>query len=300
MTASRLSHAKPAVRPSLKARMMLSGPAGAGKTMSALEVAAVLGDRVLLIDTEKESALTYASEYTFTHLPWREPYDPRELAKTLLEAAADYDVIIVDSLTHFWTSTGGTLDIADGKFGGWKVARPAQTDLIRAILEASAHVIICVRSHIEHVQEKDERTGKQVVKKLGMAPQQDKTLEYELNLACEIDIEHRIAVSKSRTTVVPVGRMFSPGHARDLATDYAAWLGSGEPFADPDLRQYVADTRAALTSDKKKALWTLWQQYALPSPELLTQSQAVVARDLISDVSQDVTSGPLEGAVEAG
>lgn len=290
---SRLGLARQALRPSLKARLMIAGPAGAGKTYSGLEIASVLGQRILLIDTEKESALTYADEFSFTHLPWSEPFDPRELGQTLIEAAADYDVIMVDSLSHFWGGSGGTLDIADGKFGGWKVARPAQNDIVSGILSASAHIIVCVRSKIEHVQEKDERTGKQVVRKLGMAPQQDGTLEYELNLAVEMDIEHRIAVSKSRTTAVPVGRMFAPGHARDLAQAYAEWLGSGEPWADLDVRAQIDMARRGLNSDQKKDLWRAWQENGLPQDvSLLTVTQATIAQSLIAAVTEPKTEVP--------
>ena len=284
---SRLSNAKPAVRPSLKARLMLSGPAGAGKTYSALEIATVLGERILVIDTERESSLTYADEFTFTHLPWREPYDPRELAQTLGEADVEYDVIVIDSLSHFWGGQGGTLDIADGKFGGWKTARPAQNDAVQAILSAGCHVIVCVRSAIEHVQELDTRTGKQVVKKLGLSPKQDKDLEYELNLAAEISIEHKISVSKSRTTAVPVGREFAPGHARDLGKVYAEWLASGEPFADLTEQAAIDTARAALSRDQKKDLWQAWQGQGLPTDlSLLTVSQAAVARSLIEAVAE--------------
>lgn len=282
---SRLGNAKQAVRPSLKARLMLSGPAGAGKTYSALEIAAVLGDRILVIDTERESSLTYADEFTFTHLPWHAPYDPRELGEALVEASGDYDVVVVDSLSHFWGGQGGTLDIADGKFGGWKTARPAQNDAVQGILSAGCHVIVCVRSAIEHVQELDTRTGKQVVKKLGLAPKQDKDLEYELNLACEISIEHKISVSKSRTTAVPVGREFAPGHARDLGKVYAAWLSSGEPFAPLELQAQIDTARRGLSSDQKKDLWQAWQAQGLPSDlSLLTVSQADVAQALLEAV----------------
>lgn len=291
---SRLANAKPAVRPSLKARLMLSGPAGAGKTYSGLEIASVLGEKVLVIDTEKESALTYADEFTFTHLPWHEPFDPRELGRTLIEAAEEYDVVLVDSLSHFWGGQGGTLDIADGKFGGWKTARPAQQDAIAGILTAACHVIVCVRSHIEHVQELDSRTGKQVVKKLGMAPQQDKTLEYELNLACEISIEHKISVSKSRTTAVPVGTEFHSGHAGDLARAYAEWLGSGEPFAELDVRARIDTARRALGEDAKRELWQAWQARGLPADvSLLTVSQAETAESLLAALTAQ-TDTPTE------
>ena len=285
---SRLSNAKPAVRPSLKARLMLSGPAGAGKTRSGLEIAQVLGERILVIDTERESALTYADEFAFTHLPWHEPFDPRELGQTLVEAAADYDTIMVDSFSHFWTGTGGTLDIADGRFGGWKTARPAQVDAVTGILSAGCHIIICVRSKMEYAAEEVEQNGrkKQVVKKLGMAPQQDGTLEYELNLAAEIDIDHRISVSKSRTTAVPVGRTFAPGHARDLAKVYAEWLGSGDPFAPLDVQADIDTKRRALTDDQKRDLWHRWQAQGLPSDlSLLTVQQAEAAQALLTEVA---------------
>lgn len=281
VTANRLSLAREAVRPSLKARLMLSGPAGAGKTFSALEIASVLGERILLIDTEKESALTYASEFAFTHLPWAPPFDPRELGATLVQAAADYDVIVVDSLSHFWGGQGGTLDIADGKFGGWKTARPAQNDAVDGILSSPAHVIVCVRSAIEHVQELDTRTGKQVVRKLGLAPKQDKDLEYELNLAVEIDIDHRIAVAKSRTTAIPVGQMFAPGHARDLGNTYKEWLAGGEPFADLEVRADIDRDAKALTGNARAALLDAWRNNGLPRVDLLTESQAARARVLI-------------------
>jgi hypothetical protein len=290
---SRLGLARQAVRPSLKARLMLSGPAGAGKTYSGLEIASELGANTLVIDTEKESALTYADEFNFTHLPWHEPFDPRELGKELIAAAADFDVIMIDSMSHFWGGQGGTLDIADGKFGGWKTARPAQNDGLQGILSAAAHIIVCVRSKMEYVQELDSRSGKQVVKKLGMAPKQDGEFEYELNLACEISIEHKISVSKSRTTAVPVGVEFHSGHARDLAKAYGAWLGSGEAFADMAVRAQIDTARRSLTEGQKKDLWQAWQAQGLPmSAELLTVSQAVIAQGLIEAVTEVKTEVP--------
>lgn len=280
---SRLSKAQPAVRPALKARMMIAGPAGAGKTLTGLTVASELahGGKVLWIDTEKESALTYADEVGFTHLPWSPPYDPRDLAATLIEAAHEYDAIGVDSLSHFWRKSGGTLDIAEGKFSGWKVARPAQEDLIDAILGADAHIIVCVRSKIEHVQEVDPKSGKHIVKKLGMAPQQDDTLEYELNVAVEMDIEHRIAVSKSRTTAIPVGRVYAPGHAREMAAEYAVWLGSGEPQISADNLTDLNMLVAQLSPPAKARLVEDWKATGLPNIKHLPESKVESARDLI-------------------
>lgn len=231
MATSRLAQARDAVRPALKARLMISGPTGAGKTWTALKIAEVLaeGGKILVIDTEKESALTYADNFSFVHLPWLPPFEPRELARTMAEAGHEYAVVIVDSTSHFWRKEGGTLDIAGGKFTGWKDARPAQEDLVQALLDCHAHVILCTRSKMEHVQE--EINGRHVVRKVGMAPQQDDDLEYELNISIEMDMDHRATVAKSRADAVQVGRSFTAGHEVELAALYADWLKGGEPPA---------------------------------------------------------------------
>lgn len=280
---SRLSNVRAAVRPALKARMMLSGPAGAGKTRSALIVAGRLteGGRVLVIDTEKESALTYADDFTFEHLAWAPPFDPRELATTLLEAGEIFDAIIIDSLSHFWRGSGGTLDIADGKFTGWKAARPAQEDLVAGILDCKAHVILCGRAKVDHVQEVDER-GKHVVRKLGMATIQDDTLEYELNVAVEIDMEHRLTVAKSRSVAVPVGRTFAPGHAEDFADLYREWLAGGEPPADQAKVAALIERMNALPPEQRKACK---QEFVarFGRPDHLPESRLVEAEAFVRD-----------------
>jgi hypothetical protein len=127
---------------------------------------------------------------------------------------------------------------------------------------------------MEYAQEEVVEGGrkKQTVKKLGMAPQQDGTLEYELNLAAEIDIDHRISVSKSRTTAVPVGRTFTAGHARDLARCTPEWLSSGEPFAPLDVQAEIDTARRALNAEQKHELWKSWQANGLPADlSLLTR-----------------------------
>lgn len=115
-TMSRLGQARQATRRQLKARVAFDGPSGSGKTWTSLEWATVLADggRILVIDTEHGSASLYSDVFTFEVITWAPPYDPGELADTIREAgAAGFDVIVVDSLSHFWEGEGGTLDIVD-------------------------------------------------------------------------------------------------------------------------------------------------------------------------------------------
>lgn len=280
---SRLNLATKAVRPALPARAVFSGPPGAGKTRTALIVATVLaeGGDILLIDTEQESALTYADDFTFTHLPWRPPFDPKELAATITDAGNQYAVIVVDSLSHFWRGEGGVLDIAGGKFSNWKDARPAHETMVQALLDCTAHFIGCARSKVEHVQEKDPHTGKQVVRKLGMAVIQDDSLEYELNVACELDMDHSFVVSKSRTVAVPVGRVFKPEQAEQFAETYRDWLKGGEP---PAPGEFVAALRArieALPVEVRKECKAAFVA-ALGRPDTLPESRMAAAEALVA------------------
>lgn len=297
---SRIENARPAVRPALKARALLSGPPGAGKTRSALIVASLLaGDdgKVLVIDTEKESALTYADDFTFDHLPWDAPYGPRELGKALAEAGDAYDVVVVDSLTHFWRGTGGTLDIAGGKFTGWKDARPAQIDMVEGLLRCGAHFIGCARSKVEHVQEKEG--GKHVVRKLGMAVVQDDDLEYELNVALELDMDHSMTVSKSRTTAVPVGRTFTAGHAEDFAVAYRDWLIGGEPPAPQDVVDGFMARMNALDEGPRKSckqefVASLGKPLTLPLPKV-PDAEALISRFEAAQADESPDDDPTDG-----
>ena len=296
---SRLSQATTAVRPSLKARMLISGPQGSGKTRGALIIAfALAGDgKVLLIDTEKESGLSYADEFPpFTHLPWRPPFHPGELGETLAEAGKEYGVVIVDSVSHFWQKEGGTLDIAAGKFSNWKDARPIQERFIEGVLTCGAHVILCARAKNEYVQETDTR-GKQVVRLIGMGIKQDDDLAYEVNVALELDQAHNATVTKSRTTVLPVLEVWPGNRWGELAERYKDWLAGGEPPADAkEIEELVARLNALPERARKEAKGEWLAK--LGRPETLRASQLDAARDLVSqwtDPPEQQTS-----AVEGG
>ncbi len=293
---TRLDYAQPAVRPALKARLMLAAPPGGGKTRTGLLVGETLlavdnpdfpdlpvdirREAFLVIDTEKESALTYADDHAFTHLAWRAPYDPRELAEVLDQAGTRHQAVMIDSLSHFWRKAGGTLDIAEGKYSGWKVARPAQEDLIDAILGCKAHVILGVRSKVEYVQKRDGDNWK--VEKLGMAPQQDDTLEYELNICAELDMEHRLTITKSRTTSVPVGRFFHAGHAAEFAQSYGEWLRAGEAPAPLVDVQVLVDRINAIPDDDARLAAKREFVTAVGLPENLPTSRLGVASELVA------------------
>lgn len=285
---SRVDLAKPAVRPAMWARLMLSGPSGSGKTRSGLIIAQELGEKTCVIDTEQSSALTYADDFTFDHIDWQPPYNPRELAATILDAAQAYDTVLVDSGTHFWKGEGGTLDIAHGDFTGWKQATPAQEEFVLAVLRAQAHVILCVRAKMEYAAEMDG--GKLKVSKVGLAPVQRDDLEYELNVSAMITMDHTIAIDKTRCPAL-AGRTFKAGHAVELAEIYAAWLAGGEPVAEGEVVRELVARMNDLPDELRKQCKAEFVA-KIGRPEMLRESQIDAAEELI--VAYEAQLQPVE------
>lgn len=257
---SRAKLVRPALRPAMPARLMLSGPAGSGKTWTGLDIARVLvgpDGQIIVIDTETESALLYADEHAFMHLPWAPPYDPRDLAATILDLGTDTSVcIMIDSLTHFWQGEGGTLDIADSKFGGWKEATPAQDEMVAAMLRCKAHVIGCVREKQAYsvTESQDGGRKKQTVAKLGLQPVQREGLDYEFNVTASMDMQHALVIAKTRCRVL-AGKSFRPNHAGEMAEQYRDWLAGGQVMVPEDEREAFIERVLALPKTPYRAMF---------------------------------------------
>ena len=118
-----------------KLRMALIGPSGSGKTFTALTLATALGKRVGVIDTEHGSASKYADRFAFDCLNLTS-FSPGTYVEAIAAAAAaGFDVLIIDSLSHAWSGKDGALEQVDKKaaasrsgnsFTAWRdVKRPA-------------------------------------------------------------------------------------------------------------------------------------------------------------------------------
>jgi hypothetical protein len=229
---------RPASKAGRKARLSIQGMSGSGKTWTGLGIAHGLseGKRFAVIDTEKGAASLYAGigGIQFDTLPM-DRYDPRDLARALDAAAtAGYPTVFVDSLSHFWKGTDGTLDQVEkassryggNKFAGWKDGTPLQNDMVAAILDYPGHVVASMRSYTEWVLE----NGKP--RQVGTRPEQRKGIEYEFDVAVAMDIDNRLEVLKSRCPALNRKVIERPNGARDIAAPLLAWLNANpEPAA---------------------------------------------------------------------
>ena len=98
-----------ATKEQAKLRLALIGPAGSGKTYSALTLATHLvpNGHIALIDSERGSASKYADRFNFD-VEELTTFHPQRYIQAINDAqTASYDVLIIDSLSHAWMGKDG-------------------------------------------------------------------------------------------------------------------------------------------------------------------------------------------------
>ena len=248
-----------ATRVGAKARIALAGPAGSGKTRTALTIASVLaGDKgTLLVDTEHREAQFYADDYSFDVFEWAPPFDPRELILWLRENGSQHGALIIDSVSHFYNGEGGLLSIVDiagervkgNTFAGWKVGTPIQNELIETLRRLPCHVISTLRSKTEYVVDRDQG-GRSAPRKIGLAPVQREGFEYEMGFIGDLDKEHNLSITKSRYSEV-ADKVYRAGHEKEFAVELRDWLQTAEPeeVAPTPVLELSPVNSAAVTND---------------------------------------------------
>lgn len=221
-----------ATKKKAKARIGLCGPAGSGKTYSALKIATHLGEKVAAIDTEHGSMSKYADEFDFDVLEL-DSFHPQNYINAIhMAEAAGYDVLIIDSLTHAWNGKDGVVDIkekAEAKYKGnswtaWRDATPLHNALVEAILQSKLHIIATMRSKMDYVQVQDER-GKTRIEKVGMAPIQRDGMEYEFDIIGDLTVDHVLQVTKTRCKALDNAVIKHPG--AEFGQAVKDWLTDG-------------------------------------------------------------------------
>jgi hypothetical protein len=230
-----------AVKTESNLRMAIAGPSGSGKTYTALAVATALvpGGRIAVIDTEHGSAAKYADLFAFDVAHAAPPYHPDGLIKLVTFAAGNgYDVVIVDSVSHYWSGAGGVLDLKEeaerrmrnpNSYMAWKDVTPLHQRMVDTLVAVNAHVIVTMRSKQDYILV--EKNGKQVPQKVGMAPVQRDGFEYEFDVMLDMDIENVGRVMKTRCPALTGGAFAKPGD--DVAGILREWLSGEAPEKAP-------------------------------------------------------------------
>lgn len=287
-------------------KIALSGPSGAGKTLSALMLACGIIDAptmpeatatgqwsdIMVADTENGASKLYVrccfnyKNYRgeiacvevgkFTHIDLKPPFGWQRWVKVIEEASKRGKCLILDNISAEWSGQGGILDYV-GSLGGrandWKQGSAAHRAVLDAILRAPIPIIALLREDQKHeiVRVPDGRGGERTqVNKLGLKPQQRDGFEYELDVALAIDhASHTATVGtgKDRTGLF-ASKMPEP-ITPDTGRILSAWSrGGDEPIGS---RSWVARRCGMLQKVATEAeLLNLWEETRLLGGGLLT------------------------------
>lgn len=281
-----------------KARILIEGPSGSGKSYSALLLAKGLGGKIAAIDTEHGSLSMYDNIADFDVMELGAPFSPRRYIQAIKEAEeAGYDVLIIDSITHEWTGEGGCLDILEktpapggNSWGRWATVTPQHNAFIEAMLQSGCHIIATTRSKTEYALAENDK-GKQAPKKLGTAPQQRDGIDYEFTMVFTVQTDSHVAsVTKDRT-----GQFdgFLEKISEKTGQGIAKWLGSGaepapkpEPDPEPDPLPEAVDPAEALKPLREQCRMKA-KKLELPGEAFLALIKGVHASGKLVECSEE-------------
>lgn len=207
---------KKAVREQVFSKVLLGGVAGSGKSYSALLLAKGMADetekrtgkrpKIGMLSTEGGRSLLYADVVDYDLAELEEPFTPESMIEDLATLEEEgYGIIIIDSLSAFWSGSGGILQIVQSMGGNnmqaWAKCTPRFNQMMNAIVKANMHIIACVRGKDTWEIDKDQN-GKTSVKKLSQGLDFRANADYEFMASFMIDQQTHVAtVSKDNMRI---------------------------------------------------------------------------------------------------
>lgn len=247
--ARRLFTVEPATREQAPLLIGLTGPAGSGKTYSALRLATGLArvtaksggsDQIVFIDTETRRSRQYAGAFRFEHLDFAAPYSSQDYLDALETAAERMPaVIILDSLSHEHDGPGGMLDAVGAELdrlagsdpiqqqklaaAAWRRPKTQRRALLARLLTLGCHVIVCMRAQEKNRMPREAGTLEPV--EMGYTPVAAPEIMFELGLC---------ALLKPGAQGVPTWASPLPGEhaAIKLPRQFEGMFAKPEPLSE--------------------------------------------------------------------
>lgn len=214
------SHAHTSTERDLKARIILQGASGSGKSYSALLLAYGLCkdySKVAVIETGYRASVHYRYLGPFHIVPIQAPYSSEKFLDALEQCTkAGLEVVILDTLSAEWIGAGGVVD----RLRNQEDCMHYHEALIEAIQHSPAHIIATLQTTEEYVLTNVK--GRPAVEKVGLAPLQGPGIHYHFDTVLALDCIHKAKCLKDRTS-------FFEEHSgtiitEELASLFPSWL----------------------------------------------------------------------------
>ncbi len=280
----------------------LYGPTASGKTYSSLKIANGFVQairkcseedaykHIVLIDTEYGRGSLYAGMGEYNYIECPAPYDTEKLVAFIKELndMPEIDVIVIDSLTHFWSKKGGILEqktIADSKGGNsytnWNVYTSKFNAMIDTILESPKHIIMTARAKTDTVMVENAK-GKMEPKTYGLKAELREGFEFECDFTFNVDKEtHSLIVEKN---IPGMDLLYDPA-SPDLGK-LIYQLATENAKERVRTTNEIADSIRRISADNNLVQWMMLQLSGKKLDALSLEEILKVEKDLIAEVKK--------------
>ncbi len=239
-----------AARKQSKIKIAISGPAGSGKTYSALLLAYGLTgtyDNIVVIDTESGSSDLYSDLGDYNVIVLDVPHSPEKYIEAInIAEQANADCIIIDSLSHSWEFLlQYHSKLTGNSFTNWGIVKPRMQRLLQRILDAQCHIICTLRTKTDYIITENKQ-GKMAPQKVGLKSIQLDGIEYEFTILFELDINHNAISSKDRTQLFSNTESFVI--SSETGNSILTWCNNGVSIVEIKLLISKASNMAELTA----------------------------------------------------
>lgn len=262
-----------ATRKQAKIKLAIQGPSGAGKTYSALLLAKGLvsdWSKVVIIDTENNSADLYAHLGDYNVLPLSPPHSPERYSKAIdLCLQNDIQVIILDSISHCWDYLLDThAQMTGNSFTNWSKITPRHKSFIQKILAVDKHIIATMRTKQDYVI--NQKNGKNIPEKIGLKAIQRDGVDYEFTILLELNSTHQATATKDRTNLFHSSSNFTISES--TGEQISSWCTQG--ISASAIKSKVGDCQ---TLDELKSLYKAYPEwYKELEPLFSKQKQLII------------------------
>lgn len=286
-----------AIRENVWTITAIAGGTGSGKTKSGMRLAQGLvgrDKRFAVIDTEQGRAGHYAPKpgaepdfvdsFRFDVVDLAAPFRPSAYKEAVLAAAAaGYQAIVIDSMSHEHAGDGGLLDMHEAELdriagndfakrdratmSAWIKPKGEHKDMMQALLQVRAHLILCFRAEekveMVKVDGKIQVRAKQTpTSKDGWVPICEKSIPYEatasfLMLYTNPGVPIPIKLQGQHRAFFPLDKPIDEECGRKLAEwsrgqKESSATASGEPTISVDQHSALIDELASISNGEAR------------------------------------------------